>query len=125
MPSPSSCAPRSWRRPASWQTWAISAVVLVLAAGGLPRAALHAQVGAALQVLIQVRRTGASRVLEEVCLLRPTGPDRLVTVVPAWRRGQGPGLAAAELAALLRDRSVPVPAVLSHAGTHHAPLGEA
>ncbi|MFI6763359.1 TadA family conjugal transfer-associated ATPase [Micromonospora sp. NPDC050417] len=80
--------------------------------GGLPRVALHAQVTAALQVLLQVRRTGTGRVLEAVCLLLPSGPERLVTVVPAWRRTGGPGPAAAALARLLTDRGVPVPAVL-------------
>ena len=35
----------------------------------------------------------AGRVVESVCLLLPEGPDRLVTVVPAWVRGRGLGLA--------------------------------
>jgi len=80
--------------------------------GGLPRAALHAQVLAALQVVLQVRRTDAGRVLESVSLLLPSGHERLATVVPAWRRGVGPGPAATALARLLLDRGVPVPAVL-------------
>ena len=37
------------------------------------------------------------RVLESVCLLLPEGPERLVTVVPAWVRGRGLGLAARAL----------------------------
>ncbi|MFC5927335.1 TadA family conjugal transfer-associated ATPase [Micromonospora vulcania] len=81
--------------------------------GGLPRAALHAQVIAALQVLFQVRRGDRGRVLESVCLLLPEGPERLVTVVPAWVRGRGLGLAARALGALLRDRGVPVPPILT------------
>ncbi|MFF0467096.1 TadA family conjugal transfer-associated ATPase [Micromonospora zamorensis] len=81
--------------------------------GGLPRAALHAQVAAALQVLFQVRRGDQGRVLESVCLLLPEGPDRLVTVVPAWVRGGGLGLAARALGALLRARGVAVPPILS------------
>ncbi|WCN81936.1 TadA family conjugal transfer-associated ATPase [Micromonospora sp. LH3U1] len=81
--------------------------------GGLPRAALHAQVAAALQVLFQVRRGDRGRVLESVCLLLPEGPERLVTVVPAWVRGRGLGLAARALGALLRDRGVAVPPILS------------
>ncbi|MFF5072088.1 TadA family conjugal transfer-associated ATPase [Micromonospora olivasterospora] len=81
--------------------------------GGLPRPALHAQVAAALQVLLQVRRGARGRVLESVCLLLPHGPDRLVSVVPAWIRGQGPGPAARALGTLLRERDVPVPPVLS------------
>lgn len=81
--------------------------------GGLPRAALHAQVAAALQVLLQVRRNTEGRVLESVCLLLPEGPDRLVTAVPAWVRGRGPDRAAQALADLLRERAVPVPPVLT------------
>ncbi|MCG5438017.1 TadA family conjugal transfer-associated ATPase [Micromonospora foliorum] len=81
--------------------------------GGLPRAALHAQVAAALQVLFQVRRGDRGRVLESVCLLLPEGPERLVTVVPAWVRGRGLGLAARALGALLRERGVAVPPILS------------
>jgi pilus assembly protein CpaF len=84
--------------------------------GGLPRAALHAQVAAALQVLVQMRRTGAGRVMEAICLLLPTGPDRLIDVVTAWRRQTGPGPAAAPLAKMLSDRAVSVPAVLRTAG---------
>ncbi|MEU5903924.1 TadA family conjugal transfer-associated ATPase [Micromonospora sp. NPDC047467] len=81
--------------------------------GGLPRAALHAQVVAALQVLFQVRRGDRGRVLESICLLLPEGPERLVTVVPAWVRGRGLGMAARALGALLRDRGVAVPPILS------------
>ncbi len=81
--------------------------------GGLPRAALHAQVAAALQVLFQVRRGSQGRVLESVCLLLPEGPERIVTVVPAWVRGSGLGLAARALGALLRERGVAVPPILS------------
>ncbi|MFG1648772.1 TadA family conjugal transfer-associated ATPase [Micromonospora sp. NPDC049275] len=81
--------------------------------GGLPRAALHAQVVAALQVLLQVRRGDRGRVLESICLLLPEGPERLATVVPAWIRGRGLGLAARTFGALLRDRGVAVPPILS------------
>jgi pilus assembly protein CpaF len=80
--------------------------------GGLPRAALHALVAAALQVVLQVRRTPAGRVLESVCLLLPSGPQRLVTVVPAWRAADGQGPAAARLARLLAERDVRVPEAL-------------
>ncbi|MFI9641338.1 TadA family conjugal transfer-associated ATPase [Micromonospora sp. NPDC051925] len=80
--------------------------------GGLPRAALHAQVTAALQVLVQVRRGPHGRLLESICLLLAEGPDRLVTVVPAWVRGQGVGPAGHTLATLLRDREVSVPPLL-------------
>ncbi|GAA2192228.1 TadA family conjugal transfer-associated ATPase [Micromonospora lupini] len=81
--------------------------------GGLPRAALHAQVVAALQVLLQVRRGDRGRVLESICLLLPEGPERLASVVPAWIRGRGLGLAARTFGTLLRDRGVAVPPILS------------
>jgi pilus assembly protein CpaF len=80
--------------------------------GGLPRAALHAQVLAALQVVLHVRRTEGGRVLDSVSVLLPSGHDRLVTVVPAWRRGVGAGPAAAALAQMLTDRAFPVPPAL-------------
>jgi pilus assembly protein CpaF len=81
--------------------------------GGLPRAALHAQVLAALQVVLQVRRTDQGRILESVSLLLPAGEQRLATVVPAWRRERGAGPAAGALAQLIAGRGVAVPAVLT------------
>jgi pilus assembly protein CpaF len=81
--------------------------------GGLPRAALHAQVLAALQVVLQVRRTAQGRVLDSVSVLLPAGHERLATVVPAWRRAGGPGPAAAALARLIATRGVAVPEVLA------------
>ena len=70
--------------------------------GGLPRAALHAQVVAALQVVLQVRRTERGRVLESVSVLLPSGEQRLATVVPAWRRGRGAGPGATGAGAVAR-----------------------
>ena len=81
--------------------------------GGLPRAALHAQVLAALQVVLQVRRTVRGRVLESVSVLLPAGHERLVTVVPAWVRGRGAGPGAEALGRMIAGRGVAVPAVLS------------
>ncbi|GIG63814.1 pilus assembly protein CpaF [Phytomonospora endophytica] len=79
---------------------------------GLDRAGLHAQVAAALRMVLHLRRTAAGRVLDEVSLLR-LGPDgRGVRAVPAWCAGTGAGPAAAELAGMLRDRAVAVPEVL-------------
>jgi pilus assembly protein CpaF len=80
--------------------------------GGLPRAALHAQVVAALQVVLQVRRTDQGRALDSVSVLLPSGEQRLATVVPAWRRGRGAGPGAGALAQWLTERGVTVPAVL-------------
>lgn len=84
--------------------------------GGLPRAALHAQVVAALQVLLQVRRDVTGRVLEAICLLEPAGPERLATVVVAWHRIHGLGPAAPTLARMLESRSVAVPPILTGTG---------
>jgi pilus assembly protein CpaF len=80
--------------------------------GSVPREALHAQVLAALQVVIHLRRNAERRFVDEVCLLLPSGSQRLVTAVPAWRRGAGPGPAALALARLLAGRGVPPPKLL-------------
>jgi pilus assembly protein CpaF len=80
--------------------------------GGLPRAALHAQVVAALQVVLQVRRLERGRVLESISVLLPSGDQRLATVVPAWRRLRGAGPGAPVLAQLLTSRGVAVPMIL-------------
>jgi pilus assembly protein CpaF len=78
--------------------------------GGVPRDALHAQVAAALQVVVHLRRTPEARVVEEICLLLPAGTRRLVIAVPAWRRGVGPGPSAAALERMLAERGVAVEA---------------
>ncbi len=80
--------------------------------GGLPRAALHAQVLAALQVVLQVRRTVNGRVLESVSVLVPSGESRLTTVVPAWELRSGAAAGAGVLGRMLLDRGVRVPPVL-------------
>nr|WP_203805100.1 TadA family conjugal transfer-associated ATPase [Actinoplanes tereljensis] len=80
--------------------------------GGLPRAALHAQAVAALQVVLQVRRVAGGRVLDSVSVLLASGEQRLATVVPAWRHGRGAGPGAPALAQMLAIRGVAVPAVL-------------
>jgi pilus assembly protein CpaF len=72
--------------------------------GGVPRTALHAQVAAALQVVVHLRRNRGQRVVDEVCVLLPDGPDRLVRAVPAWRRGRGFGPGSEALRALLVQR---------------------
>lgn len=82
--------------------------------GGLPRPVLHAQVAAALQVGLHLRRSaGGARVLDAVYLLLPSGSTRLVTAVPAWQHGTGPGPAAGTLCRLLAGRGVAVPALLT------------
>jgi pilus assembly protein CpaF len=80
--------------------------------GGLPRAALHAQVVAALQVVLHVRRVAGGRRLDSIGVLLPAGHERLVTVVPAWRHDGGPGPAAEALARLIAGRGVAVPPLL-------------
>ncbi|HET6213678.1 MAG TPA: TadA family conjugal transfer-associated ATPase [Micromonosporaceae bacterium] len=80
--------------------------------GGLTRSALHAQVAAALQVVVHLRRTASGRVVDEISLLLPGGPDRLVRTVPVWRLRSGPGAAAAAMARMLAARGVTCPAVL-------------
>jgi pilus assembly protein CpaF len=80
--------------------------------GGLPRAALHAQVLAALQVVVHVRRCDQGRLVESISVLLPTGDQHLATVVPAWRRHHGAGPAAAALAHVIARRGIPVPPVL-------------
>ncbi|GIF65437.1 secretion protein [Asanoa ishikariensis] len=80
--------------------------------GGLPRVALHAQAAAALQVVLQMRRAASGRVLETVGLVATEGPDRFVTVRPAWVRSTGVGVAAGELGSLLAARGVRVPDLL-------------
>jgi pilus assembly protein CpaF len=78
--------------------------------GGIPRPALHAQVAAALHVVVHLRRSQAGqRLLEQICLLLPEGTSRLVHAVPAWHRSTGTGPAADALVKLLRDRGVAVP----------------
>jgi pilus assembly protein CpaF len=79
---------------------------------GVPRAALHAQLAAALRVVVQVRRVGHRRVLDEVVLLRPDQADRTVTAVPAWHRLGGLRPGAVALAELLSGRGVRPPATL-------------
>ena len=70
------------------------------ALGGLDRDALHSLLGAAVRVVLHVRRRpGGLRVLDEVCLLDSAGGR--VAAVPAWRRDGAACPAAAELTRLV------------------------
>jgi pilus assembly protein CpaF len=80
--------------------------------GGLSRDALHAQVAAGLQVVVHLTRSRGHRQLDEVCVLLPAGPARLVRAVPAWGRETGSGPSAAVLARLLAARDVAPPECL-------------
>ncbi|MEN3307230.1 MAG: pilus assembly protein CpaF [Micromonosporaceae bacterium] len=83
--------------------------------GGVPREALHAQIAAAVQVVVHLRRHPAGRTVEEVCLLLPAGARHAVTAVTAWNRQAGAGPAAAGLARLLQQRGVTPPVALAGA----------
>ncbi|WP_335989447.1 hypothetical protein [Glycomyces sp. MUSA5-2] len=69
---------------------------------GLPRAGLHAQLVAALRVVVHLRRTGTGRQAAEIAVIE-TGPAGLA-VTTAWTR-HGPGESAGILERLLRERT--------------------
>lgn len=79
--------------------------------GGLGRAALHAQIAAALDIVIHLRRDRAGiRRLEEIGVFDRSGAQ--LQVVPAWSRDRGPCPGAERLSALLahrKDRCGPGP----------------
>ncbi|GAA0510282.1 conjugal transfer protein [Saccharopolyspora subtropica] len=78
------------------------------ALGGLPRAALHSQLAAAVQVVLHVRRSPQrSRHLAAIGVLRRDGDH--VRVQPAWQVGEGWGPAREDLAALLSERGGALP----------------
>jgi pilus assembly protein CpaF len=78
------------------------------AVGGLPRAALHSQLAAALQVVLHMRRLrGGARVLDAVGVLRRVAGG--VEVRPAWSRAGGWTAERDALAELLAEREVAVP----------------
>jgi len=79
---------------------------------GVPRAAVHAQIAAALQVVVHMRRSASGRVLDEIVLLRPTPTDRSVAAVSAWHRLGGVRPGAVGLADLFTQRGVRPPAGL-------------
>ncbi|TQM06420.1 TadA family conjugal transfer-associated ATPase [Pseudonocardia kunmingensis] len=80
------------------------------AAGGLPRAALHSQLAAAVQVVLQMRKLpSGARVLDTVGVLgRDTDADA-VTVRPVWTRREGWTAQRGAVAELLREREVAPP----------------
>lgn len=69
---------------------------------GLPRAGLHAQLVAALRVVVHLRRTGTGRQAAEIAVIE-TGRAGLA-VTTAWTR-HGPGESAGILERLLRERT--------------------
>jgi pilus assembly protein CpaF len=71
---------------------------------GLPRAGLHAQLVAALRVVVHLKRTGAGRQATEIAVI-DSGPSAAgLTVSAAWTR-HGPGPSAGILERLLRERT--------------------
>jgi pilus assembly protein CpaF len=79
---------------------------------GVPRSAVHAQIAAALQVVVHMRRIATGRVLDEIVVLRPSGPDHAVSAVTAWHRLGGVRPGAHVLADLMTQRGVRPPAAL-------------
>lgn len=73
------------------------------ALGGLDRAALHSQLGAAVQVLLHVRRDQTGRRLSEIAVLRRTGGAE-IEVVTAWHVDSGTGSGADQLRMLVDGR---------------------
>ncbi|GAB3226409.1 TadA family conjugal transfer-associated ATPase [Glycomyces halotolerans] len=72
---------------------------------GMPRAGLHAQLVAALRVIVHLRRRGPGRQVAEIAVI-DSGDTRGrhgLTVATAWTR-HGPGPAAGILERLLRER---------------------
>ena len=79
---------------------------------GVPRAALHAQVAAALHVVVHVRRTPTGRLLDEIVLLARSPDGRAVVSVSAWHRLGGVRPGAVPLANLMTSRGVRPPTTL-------------
>jgi pilus assembly protein CpaF len=76
---------------------------------GVPRVAVHAQMAAAIQVVVHMRRLAIGRVVDEIVVMRSTGPDRTVSVLSAWHRLGGVRPGAHALATLLARRGVQPP----------------
>ena len=74
------------------------------ALGGLDRAALHSQLGAAIQVVVHVGRGRSGRRLEQIALLG-SGGSGLVRAVPAWDADRGPGPGLRQLWELIDERA--------------------
>ncbi|MGH3568889.1 MAG: TadA family conjugal transfer-associated ATPase [Pseudonocardia sp.] len=78
------------------------------AVGGLPRAALHSQLAAAVQVILHMRRLRCgARVLDVVAVLVREGAE--VAVRPAWTRCEGWAEGRGALGELFTERGVRAP----------------
>src|SRR5690606_3604456 len=76
--------------------------------GGLSRAAAHAQLAGAVQVVLHLTRRDGVRRLSEIAVLQP-GEDGLVRALPAIVDGRPTPDGAPVLASLLAGRGVPAP----------------
>jgi pilus assembly protein CpaF len=76
---------------------------------GIPVAALRAQIAAAFQLVLQLRRTSQGRYLEEASLLRRSGPGGVITMWPVWHHRHGPGPAAGSFLRMLADHGITPP----------------
>jgi pilus assembly protein CpaF len=79
------------------------------AVGGLPRDALHSQLGAAVQVVLHMQRDRSGARIFAAAGVLTRGVDGDVRVQPVWTRRDGWAAGRAALAELLVDRGVPVP----------------
>jgi pilus assembly protein CpaF len=76
---------------------------------GVPRAALHALVVAALRVVVHLRRErDGARVLTEIGVLATEPGDRRILVIPAWLRSATPARGPASFPS--REHAPPLPA---------------
>lgn len=67
----------------------VSRLAALAALAGLPAAAAHAQIAAAIRCLIHLARRPSGRVVAEISVLIPDGPSGRPTVEAAWRHDGG------------------------------------
>jgi pilus assembly protein CpaF len=79
------------------------------AVGGLPRAALHSQLAAAVQAVLHMQRDRSGARVFAAAGVLTRGADGEVRVRPVWTRGEGWGDGRSALGELLADRGVPGP----------------
>ena len=79
------------------------------AVGGLPRAALHSQLAAAVQAVLHMQRDRSGARVFAAAGVLTRGADGEVRVRPVWTRREGWGDGRSALGELLADRGVPAP----------------
>jgi pilus assembly protein CpaF len=77
--------------------------------GGVPLSALRAQIAAAFQVVLHLRRSPSGRELAEVSTLLRSGAQGLVVTCPVWSQQGGVGPAASHFARALAAYGVALP----------------